>query len=67
MPMSEKERASRVRASVKWAKSRDTITLRPTKAEGARIRSAAEAAGISLQEYVLEAVRSRIQHENVIE
>ena len=65
--VSEKERASRVKASVKWAKSRDTITLRPSKEEGAEIRAAAEAAGVSLTEYVLDAVRSRIAHENVIE
>ena len=67
MPMSEKERASRVRASVKWAKSRDSIVLRPTKEEGAQIREAAQAAGISMTEFILDAVRSRIAHENVIE
>ena len=37
--------------------------IRPTKDEGACIRAAAEAVGQSLQEYILQAVRSRMASE----
>ena len=41
----------------------DYINVRPLKAEGAAIRAAAEASGKSLQKYILEAVRARIEQE----
>ena len=37
--------AAHTRASIKYNKSRDNITIRPTKEDGAEIRQAAEAAG----------------------
>ena len=52
------------RASTKWNGSRDNIMIRPTKDEGACIRAAAEAVGQSLQEYILQAVRSRMASED---
>jgi len=44
------------RASRKWDSARDTITIRPTKEVGAAIRSAAAAAGMSIQQFILAAV-----------
>ena len=41
----------------------DYINVRPLKAEGAAIRAAAEASGKSLQKYILEAVRARMEQE----
>lgn len=51
------------RASVKYNKSRDNIMIRPTKEEGAAIRAAADKAGLSVQKYVLEAVRKQMERE----
>ena len=57
---------ARTRAQNKWIKAaRDRIVLVPTKAEGARIRSAAAAAGLSVNAYILEAVRARMAAEGV--
>lgn len=39
----------------------DQIMIRPTKAEGQEIRAAAAAAGQSVQQYILQAVRDRMQ------
>lgn len=44
------------KASAKWNKEHDTITLRPTKETGAAIRTAAAESGISIQQYILAAV-----------
>lgn len=44
------------RAAAKWKKSRDSITIRPTKETGAAIRAAAAAAGLSVQQFILKAV-----------
>lgn len=41
----------------------DAITIRPLKATGAAIRAAAAAAGQSLQGYILQAVRARMEQE----
>lgn len=40
------------------------IDLRPYKDECARIKEAAESAGESLQAYILQAVRERMEREN---
>ena len=44
------------RASKRWNESRDAITIRPDKETGAAIRSAAADAGMSIQNYILEAI-----------
>lgn len=49
------------RASAKWNGSRDNIMIRPTQEEGQQIRQAAAAAGQSVQGYILDAVRHRMQ------
>ena len=44
------------RASAKWNSARDSITIRPEKEDGARIRAAASAAGLSVQRFIMAAV-----------
>lgn len=41
----------------------DRIELRPYKADGEEIRAAAAAAGQSLQGYILQAIRERMERE----
>lgn len=41
----------------------DKMKIQPYKAEGQRIREAAKAAGQSLQGYILQAVRERMERE----
>jgi predicted HicB family RNase H-like nuclease len=41
----------------------DNIMVRPYKAEGEQIRAAAADAGQSLQGYILQAVRERMERE----
>ncbi|WP_417349675.1 hypothetical protein [Gemmiger sp.] len=55
--------AAHTRASIKYNKSRDNITIRPTKEDGAEIRQAAEAAGQSVQGYILQACAERMQRD----
>ncbi len=57
MPTSEAQK----KASLKWNKSRDSMTLRPDKETGAAIRSAAAAAGQSNQQYILQAAVERME------
>lgn len=45
------------KASAKWNNSRDQITIRPTKEVGAAIRAAAAAEVLSVQQYILQAIR----------
>ena len=52
MPVSEAQK----RASRKWDSSRDNITIRPDKETGAKIRAAAAADGLSVQQFILKAV-----------
>lgn len=41
----------------------DRISIQPPKEEGAKIRQAAAAAGQSVQGYILEAVRDRMERD----
>ena len=41
----------------------DTIQLRPLREQGEAIRAAAQAAGQSLQAYILQACRERMERE----
>lgn len=50
-------------ASYKYNASRDSITIRPERSKGAAIRAAAAASGQSLQGYILQAVRARMEQE----
>ncbi len=51
------------RASTNYNRKQDNIMIRPKKEEGATIRAAAAATGKSVQGYVLEAVREKIQRD----
>ena len=64
----EKERKStqaQIDASVNYNKRQDNIMIRPAKEEGQRIRDAAKNAGQSVQAYVLQAIRERMQRDGV--
>lgn len=49
------------RASTNYNRKQDNIMVRPSKEEGAAIRAAAATAGQSVQSYVLDAVRRRME------
>ena len=51
------------RASTNYNRKQDNIMVRPSKEEGAATRAAAAAAGKSVQGYVLEAVREKMERE----
>lgn len=59
MPISEKKKITNSRYIAKC----DSIQIRPSKDRGAAIRAAAAAAGQSLQGYILQAVRARMEQE----
>ena len=62
MPVSD----ARKRASAKWNASKDNIMIRPDKETGAAIRAAASAAGLSNQQYILEAVDAYMHGGNTL-
>ena len=51
------------RAVIAYNKRQDNIMVRPSKEDGAAIRSAAAAAGQSVQRYILDAVAARMAAE----
>lgn len=53
------------RANIAYNKRQDNIMIRPNKAEGTRIRGAAAAAGQSVQAYILDTLRARMDAEGV--
>lgn len=59
MPMSKAHN----RASAKWNANRDNIMIRPEIPEGTRIREEAAKAGMSIQNYILNAVRRYMELE----
>lgn len=54
---------ARKRANAAYNRRQDNIMIRPSKAEGAVIRSAAAAAGMSVQAYILGALRDKIGYD----
>lgn len=54
---------AQIKANIKYNKSRDSITIRPTKEDGAQIRADAAAAGQSLQAYILQACQERRERD----
>ena len=48
------------KANIAYNRLQDNIMIRPSKAEGARIRAAAANAGMSVQAFILETLRARI-------
>lgn len=53
------------RATIAYNRRQDNIMIRPTKEEGARIRAAAAAAGLSVQRYILDILRQHLPEEKV--
>lgn len=51
---------NQIKASVKYNKTRDSITIRPDKATGEKIRSAAKEKNISITELILTALKEYI-------
>ncbi|MBE5037270.1 hypothetical protein INF35_05700 [Subdoligranulum sp. DSM 109015] len=47
--------------SAEWNRKHDSITIRPDKETGERIREAAKADGISVQAFILKAVEYQIK------
>ena len=48
----------------RYQKKCDTITIRPPKTEGERIRSAAEKAGMNVTQFILKAINEYIDKMN---
>lgn len=57
MPLSE----ARKKANTEYNRRRDNIMIRPTKEDGAKIRSAAADAGKSVQRYILDILMEKIE------
>lgn len=55
---------AQIKANVRYNRSRDSITIRPSKEDGAAVRQAAAAAGQSVQGYIMQACSERMQREN---
>ncbi len=55
---------AQIQANIRYNRSRDSITIRPSKEDGAAVRAAAEAAGQSVQGYIMQACSERMQREN---
>ncbi|UVX95999.1 MAG: Replication regulatory protein RepB [Bacteriophage sp.] len=61
MPISEAKKRNNANYTAKC----DYINIRPLKPEGAKIRAAAENAGQSLQGYILQAIRERMERDGL--
>ena len=59
----KKSTEAQIKASVKYNQSKDNIMIRPDKDEGGAIRNAAKVAGQSVQAYVLQAIRERMERD----
>ena len=59
MPVSPRKRQSNAKYNAKC----DPIQIRPLRPAGAAIRAAADAAGQSLQGYIMQAVQDRMTRE----
>jgi len=51
------------RASTNYNRKQDNIMIRPTKEEGAMIRAAAARANLSVQAYILQAIRAWMERD----
>ncbi len=55
--------ASKIRGNVAYNRRQDSITIRPSKQDGAAIRAAAAAAGQPVQVYIKQACFERMQRD----
>lgn len=53
------------RGNAAYQKRQDALTVRPSKAEGARIRAAAAQSGQSVQAYILDTLRARLDADGI--
>ena len=60
----KKSTQAQIDASVRYNRKQDNIMIRPSKEEGKKIREAASGAGQSVQAYILQAIRDRIERDN---
>ena len=51
-----------LKAATRYLKKCDTITIRPLKADGERIRSAAELSGMSMTKFIMTAIDEYINN-----
>lgn len=58
---------SNIEAVKKYQEKRDSIMLRPSKEDGEVIRKTAKAAGQSVQAYILQAVRERMERDSAVD
>lgn len=56
---------AKIQANIEYNRRQDNIMIRPNKAEGARIRGAAAQAGQSVQAYILDTLRARMDRDGV--
>lgn len=61
MPSTEAQK----RASTNFNRKQDSLMTRTSKAEGARIRAAAAQKGMSVQAYILDTLRARMDADGV--
>lgn len=52
-----------IKAAMKYNKNRDCLVIRPDNNTGRAIREAAAKAGQSVQQYILQAINMRMEHE----
>ncbi|MGM9586983.1 MAG: hypothetical protein ACI3VA_05805 [Candidatus Limivicinus sp.] len=55
---------SNIDAVKKYQEKRDSIMLRPSKEDGQIIRDTAKAAGQSVQAYILQAIKERMERDS---
>lgn len=55
--------AAKIRGNVAYNRRQDSITIRPSKQDGAAIRAAAAAAGQPVQVYIKQACFERMQRD----
>lgn len=55
--------AAQKKANIAYNRRQDSITLRPTKEDGAKVRAAAAESGQSLQRYIMQACAERMARD----
>jgi predicted DNA binding CopG/RHH family protein len=55
--------AAQKKANIAYNRRQDSITLRPTKEDGAKVRAAAAESGQSLQRYIMQACAEKMARD----
>lgn len=55
--------AAQKKANIAYNRRQDSITLRPAKEDGAKVRAAAAESGQSLQRYIMQACAERMARD----